>query len=447
MALRSLRSLRSLTIAFLCLFFIVTALSGIALFTTSRDAMRRLVDERINSESTTLAPIGRQADRATLVQHIQELISHRDTGDLGFVLTDASGRKIAGNVDLLRKPPLGFSWVGERDRIEGLTVGRALTRDLGDGLRLVVIAETEPIDNYSSARVRLYTTCFGAIIIVVLGGLMLFRRLIGQRIVEIQRTANAIVEGDLQQRVPTLGDDGEFDQQAKSFNRMLDRIGELMSQIRNVSNDISHELRTPLARLRNQLALLEQRASAEPVREELSDAIAQADDLLAMFSAMLRISEIESGSRRRAFESLSLGDLVTEVTELMEPIAVEAGHELKVGRCDPAHSVGDRQLLTQMLMNLIENGLRHTPAGSWIELAVEERGGDIRLLVRDNGPGISADQRALVMRRFGRLDKSRSTAGHGLGLPLIQAIVRLHHGTMALEDPAPGLQIILTFPR
>lgn len=442
----ALRSLRSLTIAFLCLFFIVTALSGFALFTTSRDAMRRLVDERINSESTTLAPIGRKADRASLVTHIQELTSHRDTGDLGFVLTDAAGRKIAGNVDLVRSPQLGFSWVGERDRIEGLTVGRALTRDLGEGLRLIVIAETEPIDNYNKTRVRLYVTGFGAIIIVVLAGLLLFRRLIGQRIIEMMRTADAIVDGDMQQRVPTLGDDGEFDQQAKSFNRMLDRIGELMGQIRNVSNDISHELRTPLARLRNQLALLEQGESAGPVREELSDAIAQADDLLAMFNAMLRISEIESGSRRRAFAPLSLGDLVTEVTELMEPIAAEAGHELRVGRCDPAHCVGDRQLLTQMLMNLIENGLRHTPAGSRIDLAVEESEVDIRLIVSDNGPGIPAEQRALVMRRFGRLDKSRSTAGHGLGLPLIQAIVRLHHGTMVLEDAAPGLRIILSFP-
>ena len=443
----ALRSLRSLTLAFLCLFVIVTALSGFALFTTSRDAIRRLVDERINSESTTLAPVGRKARRAELVKRIQELTSHRDTGDLGFVLTDSRGRKIAGNIDLLRQPPLGFSWVDEHDRIAGLTVGRALARALGEGLTLVVIAETEPIDNYNSARVRLYLIGFGAIIIVVLGGLLLFRRLIGQRIIEMMRTADAIVDGDMQQRVSTIGDDGEFDQQAKSFNRMLDRIGELMSQIRNVSNDISHELRTPLARLRNQLALLEQREAAGPVREELSDAIAQADDLLAMFSAMLRISEIESGSRRRAFAALSLGDLVHEVAELMEPIAAEAGRALQVGRCDPAPGVGDRQLLTQMLMNLIENGLRHTPVGSRIDLSVEEHEASIRLIISDNGPGIPAEQRALVMRRFGRLDKSRSTAGHGLGLPLIQAIVRLHHGTMALDDAMPGLRITLSFPR
>lgn len=439
-----LQSLRGLTIAFLGLFLTVTALAGIGTFVATLSTINLLVDKRIAFESDELAPVGTVLPRDELVRRIRHLTGQRDTGDLGILLSDAQGRPIAGNARFSRGLPLGFSSLSRQDRIEGLTAGRVLVRDVPGGMRLAVFAETEPFDNYFAMRKVIYIGGFGAIVLVVLVGLLLFRRLIGRRIEIMGGTVESIIEGDLSQRVPLAGDGGEFDRQAAAFNRMLDRIGLLMAEIRNVSNDISHELRTPLARLRNELSLLEQRGEAEPLREELALATAQADELLGMFAAMLRIAEIESGARRAGFRPLALNTLVEDIAEMVRPLASESGQHLEVGDCPPATLVGDRQLLSQLLLNLAENALRHTPPGTTVRISAEARRDAIVIEVRDDGPGIAPEQRALVLRRFGRLE--RNSSGHGLGLPLADAIARLHRGTLVLEDAGPGLRIVVTLP-
>ncbi|WHO38310.1 ATP-binding protein [Sphingobium sp. AP49] len=439
-------SLRGLTIAFLTLFLAATLFAGAGTFFATLSAINSLVDRRIEAESQALAPTGMKVRRAALEQRIRALAGQRDTGDLGLLLTDDKGHWIAGNVRATRTLPLGFSSLNRQDRIEGLSAGRALVREVGDGLRLAVFAETEPIDDYFAARRRIYLTGFGAIIIVVLAGLLLFRQLVGARIEQMRITAESIIEGDLSRRVPIAGDGGEFDRQAAAFNHMLDRMNMLMAEIRNVTNDISHELRTPLARLRNELALLEDRVEAGPIRPELRLATEQADELLTMFGAMLRIAEIESGSRRAGFAPLDLNGLINEIVEMVAPLAEESGHHIRIGRNDSVRLVGDRQLLSQLLANLLENAIRHTPAGTDIDIAVERLARGIAIVVTDNGPGIPAEQRAIALRRFGRLDRSRPASGHGLGMPLAAAITRLHHGTLTLEDAVPGLRVAITLP-
>jgi signal transduction histidine kinase len=441
-----LRSLRGLTTAFLVLFLTVTLLAGFGTFFATLSTINALVDKRIQTESWTLAPPGRLVDRGELERGIDALGKERDTADLGFLLVDAQGRLLAGNARLDRDLPLGFSSLGQRDQIEGLSYGRAYVRNIGHGMRLAVFAETEPIEHYFAARARIYLVAFGSIIIVVLFGLLLFRRLIGGRIVDMRRTVDSIIAGDLRQRVPVVGDGGEFDQQAMGFNSMLDRIDELMAEIRNVSNNISHELRTPLAKLRNELALLEERDDAQPIQAELALATEQADDLLAMFSALLRIAEIESASRRTALYRLSLGDLAREIVDLLQPVAEEHGQSLATGRCDDAMVAGDRRLLSQMLLNLVENSVRHTPPGTVVTVTVSKGERSTQVVVEDSGLGIAADQREIVMRRFGRLEADGRRSGHGLGLPLAAAIARFHRGTLVLGDAGPGLRVILTFP-
>lgn len=443
---RRLQSLRGLTIAFLALFLLVTTAAGLGTFFATLSMINALVDERVEAESHAIAPIGADFDQTEWQERISLMARQRDTADLGMLLTDAQGHPIAGNVRFSRPLPLGFSSLDRRDRIEGLSAGRVLVRDLGRGVRLAVFAETEPIDDYFAVRQRIYIAGFGAIICVVLVGLLLFRRLIGQRIEQMRRTAESIVEGDLSRRVPLLGDGGEFDQQAAAFNHMLDRMNALMAEIRNVSNDISHELRTPLAKLRNELALIERKDEAAPLQESLQQATAQADELLAMFGAMLRIAEIESGSRRAGFQSLDIDQLARDMVEMAQPLADERQQPIILQMSGQGQMTGDRQLLSQMLLNLIENAIRHTPEGTRITVTAMRQVDAITLTVADNGPGIVVEQRPLVMRRFGRLDKSRSRSGHGLGLPLADAIARLHHGSLSLEDAAPGLRIVLTLP-
>ncbi|WP_394658142.1 ATP-binding protein [uncultured Novosphingobium sp.] len=440
------RSLRGLTAVFLALFLATTVLAAAGTYWATRSTIRTLVDRRIASESLELAPPGARLSRAELMRRMIDVAKQRDTADLGLLLIDPSGRAIIGNTHLTRPVPIGFSSLDDEDSIEGLSAGRIYVRDVGAGMRLAVFGETEPIDDYRSARRQIYLIAFGAIIVVVLLGLLLFRRLIGRRIREVRDTAQSIIDGDLSRRVPLEGDGGEFDQQAAAFNRMLDRVDQLMTEIRFVSNNISHEMRTPLARLRNELSSLENRADGDPLQEAIAQAREQVDDLLGMFAAMLRIAEIESGSRRAGFTTVDLNALVESVVETVAPLARERDQQIAVAMPDALALGGDRQLLAQALINLCENAVRHTPPGTSIRISADRRSTEITLTVADNGPGIPEDQRTVVMQRFGRTEHGRRQSGHGLGLPLVNAIVRLHRGTMKLTDGDPGLSIVITLP-
>lgn len=447
-----LRSLRSLTLGFVAAVLLVTIGTGVAIYVATHHAIAALVDARIVAVADSVVAETEAGPRPTLstaelLRRLAALDRDRATGDLGTVLFDRVGRRIGGNVAPRRVLPTGLSSVRVNDGIAGLTAGRAFVRDAGDGQRLAVIAETEPFDDYPTARVRIYLIGFGAILLVVMAGMLLFARLVGRRIGAMRATVDAIVDGDMRQRIPLEGDGGTFDRQAAAFNGMLDRIAALMAGISNVSNDIAHDLRSPLARLRAHLARLERQAAGTALHDGVSGAIDQTDAVLAMFAAMLRIAEVEGGNRRAGFVDLDLGALVGEIAAMMAPVAEDGGRSLTLA--DPAALPirGDKQLLVQVVMNLIENALRHTPAGTDIRIAADAHSGAARVTIADNGPGIAADDRTQAMTRFGRLDESRTGAGHGLGLPLVEAIMRLHRGGIVLEDAAPaGLRVVLTLP-
>lgn len=438
-------SLRTLTLAFLALFLLATLLTGLAVHSATVGTIQQIVDRRVTRVSLDIAPEGVALRREILIRRVEELGNQRDTGDIGITILDSAGRPFAGNMQIPRRLPLGLSSVDVRDNIKGLTKGRALVRIIPGNLQLIVTAETEPFDNYDRARVHIYLIGFGSIIAIVLGGLLVFSRMISHRITQMRRTVDAIIDGDIDRRVPLIGDHGEFDGQAEAFNRMLDRIQTLMAEIQNVSNDIAHELRTPLARLRSKLTRLFNDAPSNEQRQNVGGALADADELLATFTAMLRIAEIEGGERRRGFAPVNLGELADEVVAVLEPVADDDGRTLRIGRCAPATLQGDRQLLTQLLINLIENALRHTPAGSIIHVDVLQGDNRADIVVADNGPGIPAGLRTTALRRFSRLQQSAGT-GHGLGLPLVDAIARLHGGSIHLEDEEPGLRVCVTLP-
>lgn len=441
----ALRSLRSLTIAFLLAFLIAMAGTGLAIHSITHAAITRLADKRVSAASKAIAGGDPPPEPAEILKRIAVFEGRLETADIGFMLVDRDGRRLGGNVNIRRALPLGFSTLDREDRVDGLSAGRALVRDVGEGVRLTTVAEIEPFGDQNDALARIYLIGFGSMALIVIAGLFSFGLLIKRRIASIRQTVDAIIDGDMQRRLPIEDASDEFAQQALAFNRMLDRITELMNGISNVSNDIAHDLRTPLARLRSQLERLGRQAETPALQAGIEDAISQADDLLGMFAAVLRIAEVEGGDRRARFEALNLGVLVRDVAVMMQA-AAEDGREVVVGPCDGVPMLGDRQLLTQALINLIENGLRHTPPGAHVTVGAAWSPFGAVVTVVDDGPGIAAEERERALRRFGRLDRSRGPAGHGLGLPLVEAIVRLHRGALTLEDGAPGLRVVITFP-
>jgi signal transduction histidine kinase len=434
-------SLGRLTALFLGAFGAATALTGYASYSASRHTIETLVDRRLDEVSRALLDEARRGDARAILARIAVLSQQRETGDLGFELTDAAGTRLGGNVAVSGAVPAGFSTLDD-GVLPGAAAWRIQRRDAGAGLRLVTLVETEPVEGFAAVWLRSYALGFGLIVVIVVAGAVSFSLLVRRRIGELRATAEAIIDGDLTQRVPVERGGGAFAGQAATFNRMLDRIAALVESLRHVGGDVAHDLRTPLARLRSRLALI----VAETPGAELEAAVDQCDELLAMFSAILRISEVEGGDRRTAFRDVSLAAVAAEVAETLAASAADSGHVLEVGELAAGVVEGDRQLLTQGVLNLVVNALTHSPAGSVVRVAVARDAGRLRLSVVDDGPGIPAGERATALRRFGRLDASRHRPGHGLGLPLVEAIVRMHGGALTLEDAGPGLRATIAVP-
>lgn len=240
---------------------------------------------------------------------------------------------------------------------------------------------------------------------------------------------------------------GEFDRLAATLNRMLDRNAELLTNLQQVSTDIAHDLRTPLARQQQlfELALAEC-TDVAGYRQAIEKARLAGEEMLRLFAALLKISEIESFALRRSFIDVSLAEVTDRVVEAFRPDAEAGGRTLRAQLCDQAIVPGNPQLLSQLLVNLIENAMRHTPAGTRIDVRLQRDSEQLELTVTDSGEGIEEQDRARVLARFVRLERSRSTAGHGLGLSLVEAIAKAHGATVSLEDARPGLCVRIRFP-
>ncbi len=219
-----------------------------------------------------------------------------------------------------------------------------------------------------------------------------------------------------------------------------------MEDVRRVSDNIAHDLKTPLSRLRQRLELVKlQGMDSDQPGENVEQALAEADGLLATFNALLRIARLESEGRRAGFTDVDLGALVGDVAELYEPLAEDKQQRLLTTVTPNVRVHGDRDLLFQAIANLIDNAIKYTPAGGRIELSLQSDAAGARIAVADSGPGIPAYTREKVFQRFFRLDASRTTPGSGLGLSLVAVVAKLHQVKVSLEDNRPGLRAVLNF--
>jgi signal transduction histidine kinase len=322
-----------------------------------------------------------------------------------------------------------------------------LTMPVGDAHLLSIAGSPSSIREVEGALLETFGWVLAATLLIGLaGGAFLSSRFL-DRVDGIAGAVRAIIAGDYRERMPIRGTEDELDRLAETLNVMLDRIGGLMDSLRQVSNDIAHDLRTPLSRLRQRLELaLATTRSEEKLREAVTEAIADTDDILATFSALLRIAQIEAGTRKAGFASVDLSQVVSDVAQAYAPTIEDEGKRLHVAVEPDIAQTGDRELLTQLVANLIENAMRHTPEGTDITVSLTSQPTGAMLVVADNGPGVPPEAFDQLFRRFYRLECSRTTPGSGLGLSLVKAICDLHSATATLRDNAPGLRVEVVLP-
>ena len=288
----------------------------------------------------------------------------------------------------------------------------------------------------------------GAIALAILGGLLV-RRAVLRRVETINRTASAIVLGDLSRRVPTRGSSDEFDRLAQTINTLLEQIEQLIEGVRNASNVVAHDLRTPLTELRTRLeTLLRARPAPEATFEEIHYAVGDIDRVVEIFNALLRLAEIDSGVRRAGFRYVALAPVVGELRDLYEPVAEDKEVVLTVDAAADMAVHGDPNLLAQAIGNLVDNAIKFVPHAGHVSLRVAPSAPDqVTIAVSDDGPGIAEADKARVTERFYRGHRGKQTEGIGLGLSVVDAVARLHGGTFTMTENGPGLVATLTLPR
>ena len=448
------RLLKSGAFRLALLFVVIFAAGAVTLV-----AAVNLAVSRYASETTRTALI----DESTLLRGEAQARGHDALGQLIlrrerlvhaqqflYLLLDPAGRVVAGDL-----PPasgrVGWSSVSAPepsepdDPSDGPITVRTFGVRLADGSLLIVGRDTSDLDELAD-WLRLVTLWSGAgITVLAVGGGLLIAWVFLRRLDRVNRSLQSIMDGRLEQRVPAIGMGEEFDRLADNLNRMLDRNQSLMEGLRQVSTDIAHDLRTPLSRLRQHLDGMRDRTKPAALEAAIDDALAQVDDVLTTFHALLRIGQIEGGAGRERFGAVDLSAVMERVCQAYETAAEDGGKTLDAQIAPGLVVNGDPQLLAQLFANLVENALRHAGGKAHIRMSLARVGETVCAVVADDGPGVPAEERSRVLRRFYRLDASRSTPGSGLGLALVAAIADLHGATLALSDNNPGLAVELRF--
>lgn len=433
--------------AYSAAFALGVLLLGIAIFGSIHIAFTRQQDAAIIDESTTLVAEYRTDGSSELADAIRQREAIRSKTGLLYAVFSADGRRIDGTLEAAM-PPLGLHTIAFVDPREGTDTARGYAVDLGLGKRLLVAADSQPIETVDQLVIRDFALGFGAVILLGFGGALLLGSYLQRRLSAISQGAEGIISGDISRRMPVGDRNDEFDHLAVTLNTMLEKIERLLENLRQVSSDVAHDLRSPLARLRNQLANSLNAASNPSTRKGVvEDAIQRLDELLTLFSAILRISEVEGGQVRKLFAPVDISALATDLAESYLPALHDGGRELRWAIEPDLVMNGDRELVAQSIVNLLENAQSHTPKGTSVSMTLAGTDGKIVLAVSDNGPGVPAEDRDRIQKRFVRLDRSRTTAGYGLGLNLVAAVARLHDARLALSDNAPGLVATIEFPR
>jgi len=445
--------------------FAVIFAAGATLLAVGFNAAVRIYADNATFQSLTneVAVVRRQAgtsSRAGLQAFIQRREQTLQAEHFRYLLLSADGRTLAGSLPtaVARLGPARTTApdppeADERgDETEGgapdISSIRTFGFRLGDGSVVVVGRDAFAMDDLTR-WVNLLTlwTGSGVVLLALIGGYVLASLFVG-RLERVNAAAERIMAGHLEERLPTIGPGNEFHRLSIALNTMLDRIEELMGNLRQVSADIAHDMRTPLTRLRATLESVPAGASAEDCGRARDDALAQLDLAIAVFSALLSIAQIESGGGRARFTPVDLSELLGRIVDAYRPAAEDVGAKIN-GVIEPGVTIrGDPDLMGQLFANLIENALNHAGPAAMVEVALAgKQAGEFVASVSDSGRGIPEAERGQVLRRFYRLEASRSTPGAGLGLAMGAAIADMHELKLKLLDNDPGLRVEISGTR
>lgn len=432
--------------------FGVSALLG-AIYLLTKTALNNEIDAVITAEMDGLTDDYRFGGLAGLAD---ELTTRSDSwGRTGavYLLVDGNLKKEGGNITAWP-----FNGVPAERWTEFSIEARASNDDLvrhpvrasvmllPDGYRLLVGMDVSQQGRFIATFSQ--ATLWGIGLTVLIG--VLFSRWLSRRLTRrvqgAAETCDAIVGGDLSRRLPVTGSRDEFDVLAQAVNYMVDRLAEKTQVLRATFDSAAHDLRAPLYRLRGRLEDAARNATADDAaREGVEASLQELEHVQRTLTTLLQIAQAESAVSVANSAAVDLAELASDMADLYEPAARECQLELTVHTDSGCGVRGNRQLLAQVVANLVENSLKYVPAGGRIEVKAERVGPASRLTVADNGPGIPEGERTHVLQPFVRLPAAASTSGTGLGLSLVAAIAKLHHAQLALEDNHPGLRVVLDF--
>lgn len=441
----------STTARMAALAIVLTLIAGLVpvafLWRATHDDAIEVLRRDTGEQADALAATWRRSGLPALRDAVEQVRSSDDPAVVAAIV-DRRGVRVAGaGPDRLTTPPApGF-------RIERLAEGGSWgEREAGVEMRRVGdrwLVNGRLLDDWEAAQRTIERAlALSALVSLALGiaGGLALTRYVTRRVDAVATTADAVAAGNLARRVATDGGDDAFDRLGLRVNAMLDRIERLMAELRLMTDSLAHDLRSPIARLRAR-AEAALAASDHAQREAaLGGLITETDVVTRMLTVLLEISRSEA-SERSGFTLADPAEVMAAVADLYEPLLDEGGTSLVTAFAAAPPLLLHRELLSQAVTNLIDNALRHAGEGRTVTLRVLSDATAVRMQVEDRGPGIAPEDRDAARRRFGRLDPARSRPGAGLGLALVEAVARLHGGTLDLSDNAPGLIATIVLPR
>jgi signal transduction histidine kinase len=448
-----------LTALFIVIFVVFSVLLlAVVSYQLSVQIQRQQAND-IDREVTQLERIDRERGFRAAILAVERL--SRQPGPGVYYIGTPNGVMISGNVSdlpvaVLQEPGtfsfnynLSRPFEGEpADKQRGNAVVRSAV--LQSGLVLVVGRDVVERRGFTAIIFQTFLIGVGGILVfsIFAGGLTALRVL--RRIDTIASTSQKIMSGSLSERVPVTRRNDEFDALAQNLNQMLDRIEQLMQGLKEVTDNVAHDLKTPLTRMRNRAEAALRDSRSDSSTAALETVIEESDRLIQTFNALLMIARAEAGAPSGAFADVDLSAVVADVAELYGPVAEDDGIALETAVAPGVTVRANRELIGQALVNLVENALKYArPAdGQAGKITVGLRRDGTRMLIEvgDNGPGIPEEDRARVVERFVRLEKSRTEPGSGLGLSLVAAVARLHGGSFRIEDNGPGVRAVIDLP-